>query len=108
MSSAPLPRLGTSLIIINLCLLRQRLQSPQWQLIKAPMEVSARKYNKLGVWPSLAVNFSVMALFRIFDLPPQPLKEELYHRRFSTGWRFWKEWSESVFVLLRQHTHKDP
>jgi len=83
--------------------LRERLDDEDWRLLPAAMAVSARKYHKLGVWPSLAVNLSVMTLFRLFALPPQPLKEGLYHHPFPKGWRFWPAWSRAVVGLLRQH-----
>lgn len=82
--------------------MRIRLEGSQWQLILAPIEVSARKYQKRGVWPSIAINFSVMAFYRIFARDPIRLKEQLYHRSFPEGWRFWKVWLEAVFGLLRQ------
>lgn len=80
--------------------MRVRLKGRQWQLIHDPMRVSAQKYQKLGVWRSIAINFSVMALYRIFDLPPEPLKTQLYHRAFSSNHHFWKEWLTTVFSLL--------
>jgi glycosyltransferase involved in cell wall biosynthesis len=84
--------------------LRVRLQGDEWQLLTTPMRVSARKYYKQGVWPSLAINASVMALYRVFHRPPTLLKQELYHQPFPKGWRFWPAWAKAVFHVAKHRS----
>ena len=91
--------------------MKRMIPPSQWKLILSPVEVSAKEYDKYGAWPSIAINASVMGLYRLFDVDPLLLKSQLYHRSFPGGWAFWKTLTSTVVKLidqsLRQREHKD-
>lgn len=79
--------------------MRGRLRPGALKIIPKNVTVSARKYQKYGPIPSIAINAAVMILYRLFRVRPSLLKSLLYHRRFPTGFAFWKVWLQTVVSL---------
>lgn len=83
--------------------LRRRVSRERFRVLRAPVAVSIRKYSKLGVLRSVAVNAAVMLLYRLFRVRASLLQSELYHRRFPTGAAgFWGAWLRSSLWLIAQ------
>lgn len=79
--------------------MRARLRPGALKIIQKSVTVSARKYQKYGPIPSIAINGAVMILYRLFRVRPSLLKASLYHRNFPGGLSFWRVWLETVLSL---------
>lgn len=79
--------------------MRTRLRPGALKIIPKSVTVSARKYQKYGPIPSIAINGAVMILYRLFRVRPSLLKSLLYHRNFPRGLAFWKVWLQTVVSL---------
>ncbi|MDF1662596.1 MAG: hypothetical protein P1V97_12545 [Planctomycetota bacterium] len=79
--------------------MRARLRPGALKIIPKAVTVSARKYQKYGPIPSIAINAAVMILYRLFRVRPSLLKTLLYHRKFPSGLAFWKVWLQTVVSL---------
>jgi hypothetical protein len=80
--------------------LRSRLRPGALKVIPKDVTVSARKYQKYGPIPSIAINGSVMILYRLFRVRPALLRKHIYHFTFPKGLKFWFVWLQTVFILL--------
>jgi hypothetical protein len=80
--------------------LRRRLRPGALKIIPKEVTVSAKKYHKYGPMPSIAINASVMILYRLLRVRPALLRAQLYHRRFPEGLKFWLTWLQAVLALI--------
>lgn len=80
--------------------MRRALGPERMIVLPTRVTVSARKYQKGGVLPSIAINAAVMLLYRLLRVRPSLLRRRLYHRRFASGPAFWWEWLGTLLELL--------
>lgn len=80
--------------------MKERLTRHEFQIIRDYVGVSAQKYTKHGEVSAIAINASVMLLYRLFSTSPDLLRTRLYRRKFSKGWKFWPELLGTTWSLI--------